>query len=426
LATLKNALAETIAKSREELHLLATEHGDKVVDQVTVGQILGGQRGIKSLLCDTSEVPPDKGLIIRGRPIKDLVNRLPEEVFYLLCTGNLPDEEGLHDLQGELRSRAHVPQYVWHVLDAMDRDTHPMAMFNTAVLVLVRESVFQRTYPEMRKQEYWEATYEDSLNLIAKLPDIAGYIYRKRFKKGPHIPPREDLDFGANYAYCLGLLDDSKRFADLIRLYLVLHSDHESGNVSAHVTHCVGSALSDTYYSVSAGLNGLSGPLHGLANQECLAWVLDLMERFGGVPTEEQLYQYAWETLNRGHVIPGYGHAVLRVVDPRFEALLDFGIDCCGHNPVIQTVEMIYRVVPKVLKEQGKAKNIWPNVDAISGALIYQFGLKEFEYYTVLFGVARVLGMCAQLILARGIMEPIERPKSVTTQWLQQAVQSLK
>lgn len=207
-----------------------------------------------------------------------------------------------------------------------------------------------------------------------------------------------------------------------MRLYLVLHSDHESGNVSAHTTFCVNSALSDLYYSLSAGLNGLAGPLHGLANQECLHWVLMVKEKFGGVPTDQQLKEFAWETLNSGKVVPGYGHAVLRITDPRFAAFLDWGKKNIGNDEVFQLVAKVFDVVPTVLQQVQKIKDPWPNVDAGSGALLYHFGLKEFAYYTVLFSVSRALGVCAQAVVARGLGWPIERPKSVTTKWLKSQI----
>jgi len=180
--------------------------------------------------------------------------------------------------------------------------------------------------------------------------------------------------------------------------------------------------LSDSYYAVSAGLNGLAGPLHGLANQECLGWVLDTMKKFKGTPTPEQIRKYAWDTLNGGKVIPGYGHAVLRVTDPRFSAFLAFGKEYLPEDPVFKTVATVYDVVPEVLKEHGKAKNPWPNVDAGSGSLLYNFGLQEFPYYTVLFSVSRAMGMLAQLILNRAMGTPITRPKSVSTEWVKENV----
>ncbi len=382
-------------------------------------QAYGGMRGVKAMICDTSLVEPNKGLIIRGIPISELTDRLPEEIFYLLLTGELPDKEGLEDLQKQLSEHSKVPEYVWNVLRAMDPESHPMAMLSTGVLSMEKESIFRKRYNEgMKKEEYWEPALEDSIRLLAKLTGVAAGVYRIRFKKGDLIDPDPNLDWGGNYAQMLGIPDPTGNFADLIRLYLVLHSDHEGGNVSANTCHTVGSALSDPYYAVTAGWNGLAGPLHGLANQECLKFVLSIKEKFGGVPTDEQLKQFAWDTLNSGKVIPGYGHAVLRVTDPRFAAFNAFGKKVCADDPVFQIVDKMYQIIPDVLKEHGKAKNPYPNVDAGSGALLYHFGLTEFDYYTVLFSVSRAMGMLSQLIINRAMGTAITRPKSVGTQWI--------
>lgn len=423
MATLKSKLASLIPAWREEIGTLAKAHGDLKISDVSVTQAYGGMRGVKGMVCDTSEVPPDKGLLIRGIPIGELTEKLPEEIFYLLVTGELPDKASLKALQKDLAERSRVPAYVWKVLGAMPKDSHPMAMFDTGILAMERESVFRKQYTEgMKKTDYWMPALEDSLNLIARLPGLAAGVYRLRFKKGNRIPLKKDLDWAGNYARMLGIKDPTGEFADLMRLYMVLHSDHEGGNVSAHTCHCVGSALSDAYYAVSAGLNGLAGPLHGLANQECLGWILMVHEKFKGVPTDEQIRKFAWDTLNSGKVVPGYGHAVLRVTDPRFVAFRAFGHKVMPEDPIFQIMDKVYNIVPGVLKEHGKAKNPWPNVDAGSGSLLYHFGMKEFSYYTVLFSVSRAMGMCSQLIVNRAIGTAIERPKSVTTKWIKAQV----
>lgn len=419
MSLLKDKLASVYAPLRDEIRTLIKEHGDKVVSDVNIGQVYGGMRGVKGLVCDTSEVPPDKGLIIRGIELKELTAKLPEEIFFLLLSSDLPTADELAELQQILRDRAAVPDYVWAVLDAMPADSHPMAMFNTAVLIMQRESVFARRYNEgMKKDEYWDATLEDALSIVAKLPSIAAGIYRKRFGYGDRIPSNPAYDWSQDYVHMLGLGDPDGEFTKLMRLYLVLHSDHEGGNVSAFSAATVNSALSDLYYSLSAGLNGLAGPLHGLANQECLKWVLETHEMFGGVPTNEQLEKFAWDTLESGKVVPGYGHAVLRITDPRFDAFLAFGKEYCAADPVFQIVSNVFDVVPNVLRQVQKIKDPWPNVDAGSGALLYHYGLKEFDYYTVLFSVSRALGIASQSVVARAMGLPITRPKSVTTDWL--------
>ena len=425
---LKEKLASQIPGQRDEIRNLVKTYGDVVLTEATVAMAYGGMRGIKGLICDTSEVSPEKGLIIREIPLLEITDKLPEEIFWLLVTGELPSADELKSLQGELASRAGVPAYVWDVLRAMPKDAHPMAMISTGIMAMQNLSEFAKAYAAgTSKADYWESTLDDVLNLIAKLPELAAGIYRIRFHDGKLIPHDANEDWGGNMAKMLGLPDPDGKLADLMRLYLTLHSDHESGNVSAHVCHTVGSALSDFYYALAAGLNGLAGPLHGLANQECLAFVLEMIEANDGkAPNDEQVTKYCWDTLNGGKVIPGYGHAVLRVTDPRFTAQVAWGKENIGDDPVFQTVERMFNLVPGILKEQGKAKNPWPNVDAASGSLVYHFGIKEFPFYTVLFSVSRALGVGAQLIYNRALGAPIERPKSVTTKFVQSFVEGKK
>lgn len=416
MSRLHQKLAEILPSQIDSIKDMLKNHGDKVVSEVTLKQVYGGMRGVKGLVCDTSEVPPDKGLIIRGIELKDLWDKLPEEILWLLLVGELPNPDELKDLQTDLVKRAEVPAYVWSVLDSMPAESHPMTMFNTAILVLQNESIFAKKYSEgMAKPDYWAATLDDFLDVTAKIPAIAAYVYRKRFNKGARIEPDYSKDWSGNYVHMLGLPDPNGDFSKLMRLYLTLHSDHEGGNASAYTAATVNSTLADFYYSLSAGLNALAGPLHGLANQECLNWVLNTMEQFGGAPTDEQLEKFAWETLDSGRVIPGYGHAVLRITDPRYDAFLAFGKKYMAEDPVFQTVAKVFEVVPNVLKQVKKISDPWPNVDAGSGALLYHYGLEEFSYYTVLFSVSRALGIGAQAVIARAYGLPITRPKSLPT-----------
>jgi citrate synthase len=417
---------------RERIKSLAKEHAEVVVDHVTVGQIVGGMRDIKSLLTDVSFVDPAHGILFRGMPIPEVLKKLPKArggkmplvggFYYLLMIGELPTKEQALEVEAEWAKRSAVPDHVYKMLKTMPSDTHPMTLFSQAVLALQNGSVFAHKYHTMKKDAYWEAALEDSLDLTAKLPIIAAYIYRMKYfgeTKKPKYNPK--LDYGANFAKMMGVAD-KKGYAELARLYFILHSDHESGNVSAHTMHLVGSALSDPYLSFSAALNGLAGPLHGLANQECLGWLLEVHRKFGGVPSRDDLYKFAWDTLNDGHVIPGYGHAVLRVPDPRYMAQLEFAKARFPEDELVRLAEMVFDVVPIVLKEQGKAKNPAPNVDAISGALQYYYGVRDFDFYTVLFGVGRALGVTCNYVWARALGQPLERPKSLTTKMLEDVV----
>jgi len=317
-----------------------------------------------------------------------------------------------------------VPQYVFDVLRAMPRDSHPMALFSAAIVSMQRESVFAKRYGEgtLKKNDMCDPMYEDSMNLLAKLPVIAAYIYRMKYKGDTFIAQDPKLDWGGNFAHMIG---QKKPYDDVARMYFALHSDHESGNVSAHTTHLVASALSDAYYSLSAGINGLAGPLHGLANQEVLSWIMNVMKKLNNkVPTKEELKQFLWDTLNSGQVIPGYGHAVLRKTDPRYVAQREFALKHLPDYDMFKVVSDIYEVAPDILLKHGKAKNPWPNVDAHSGVLLYYYGITEYDFYTVFFGVSRALGILAQLVWSRATGLPLERPKSVTTEWIEAQIKA--
>jgi len=419
MSSLKEQLKNKIPVVQEEIKSLLREKGDEKIGEVTVSQAYSGMRGIKAFVCDTSSVSADKGLVIRGKPLLDITNITPEEVFFLLLTGDLPTVDQLDNLKKEFSSHLNVPDYVWNVLKALPEDTHPMTMFNTGILAMQGESIFQKKYDKgMPKEEYWEAILDDGIRLLAKLPTLGAGIYRMRFKKGSKISPDSRKDWAGNFVHMTGLPDEDGSFHKLMQLYFMLHCDHEGGNVSAFASHTVASALSDPYYAVSAGLNGLAGPLHGLANQECLKFVLSVFDEFKGLPSQNALTEYCWNRLNNGRVIPGYGHAVLRCPDPRFSAFIDFGQKNIKNDEIFGIVDLLFKVVPGVLKEHGKAKNPWPNVDAASGSLLYYYGLKEFNFYTVLFSISRSMGMISQMVWERALGIPITRPKSVTTEWI--------
>ena len=417
---------------RERIKSLSKEHAEVKVAEVNVGQIVGGMRDIKSLLSDISYVDPAEGIRFRGMSIPELLKALPKGrgnkmplvggLYYLLMIGEVPTKEQAYEVEAEWAKRSSVPDYVFKMLKTMPKETHPMTLFSQAVLALQNGSVFASRYHTMKKDVYWEAALEDSLDLTAKLPIIAAFIYRMKYFGETSKPKYSSkLDYGANFSKMMKV-SDKKGYSELARLYFILHSDHESGNVSAHTMHLVGSALSDPYLSFSASLNGLAGPLHGLANQECLGWLMEVHQKFGGVPSREDLYKFAWDTLNGGHVIPGYGHAVLRVPDPRFTAQMEFAKKRFPEDELIRLADMVFDVVPAVLREQGKAKNPAPNVDAISGTLQYYYGVRDFDFYTVLFGVGRALGVTANYVWARALGMPLERPKSLTTKMLEDMV----
>jgi len=422
---LKQKFKLTIKPLRTKIKKLVEKHGNIKISDVTVAQAYGGMRNVKCMVTETSTVDPDKGIRFRGYTISELREKLPkapkgkeplpEGMFYLFLNNELPSKEDVKEITREWQKRSTLPKYLVNILDNLPENTHPMTQFSLAILSLQKDSIFTQKYKAgIKKTEYWDPMFEDAMNLLAKLPLIASYIYRKSYKNNKHIPSNPSLDWAGNFAHMLGIKDEG--FKELIRLYLVIHSDHEGGNVSAHTTHLVGSALSDAYYSLSAGINGLAGPLHGLANQEVLRWIVKLIKDVGENPTKKQLKKYIWDTLDTGQVIPGYGHAVLRQTDPRYLIQRNFALKHFPNDTIFKITEALYEIVPDILKKQGKAKNPWPNVDALSGCLLYHYGIQEFDFYTVLFGVSRAIGVLSSLILDRAISLPIERPKSITTE----------
>ncbi len=408
-----------------EIKDILKEHGSKKIGDTTLSQIYAGMRGMTGLVTETSLLDAQEGIRFRGYSIPEIQQKLPkasggteplpEGLFFLMLIGDLPDEKDVQELTANWQRRSHVPNHVFDAIEALPVGTHPMTQFVIAIMALQTESQFAKKYGEgLNKKDYWDAIFDDSMNLIARLPRVAAYIYRRKYKHGDHIQPNGLLDWAGNFAHMLGYRDDT--FQELMRLYMTIHADHEGGNVSAHTTHLVGSALSDPYLCLAAGMNGLAGPLHGLANQEVIKWILEMREELKTeLPSQEQIVEYVRKTLSEGKVVPGYGHAVLRKTDPRFSAQMEFGKKHLPDDPLVKTVWNIYEAVPPVLQSLGKIKNPWPNVDAHSGALLVHFGLVEYEFYTVLFGVSRSLGVLASLCWDRALGYPLERPKSVTT-----------
>jgi citrate synthase len=420
-------------EQNKEIKSILEQHGNLKIDEVTLAQAYQGMRGITGLVTETSLLDANEGIRFRGFSIPELRESLPkaeggseplpEGLFYLMLIGEVPTQEDVDHVSATWARRSHVPNHVFDVIESFPVSSHPMTQFTAAVLALQTESKFAKAYNEgISKKQYWDYVYEDTMTLIARLPRVAAYIYRRKYKNGVHIQPDGMMDWSGNFAHMLGFENES--FKELMRLYLTIHADHEGGNVSAHATHLVGSALSDPYLSFAAGMTGLAGPLHGLANQEVIRWIEEMCKELETAqPTKDQIGEYIHKTLKEGKVVPGYGHAVLRKTDPRFTAQMEFAKRHCPDDATVQTVWNVYEVAPPILEGTGKIKNPWPNVDAHSGALLKHYGLVEEEFYTVLFGVSRALGVLASLCWDRALGLPLERPKSVTTEWVKQFIE---
>jgi len=431
---LKSVLAEKIPAAIEDVKAFRKQHGDTKVGEITVDMMYGGMRTMKGLVTETSVLDADEGIRFRGYTIpecQELLPKapggeepLPEGLFWLLVTGEIPTEEQVRGLSAEWADRAALPSHVVTMLNNFPSTLHPMSQFAAAISALNTESLFAKSYSEgIHKSKYWDATYEDSMNLIAKLPVVAATIYNNLYRDGATPCPIDTTkDWSHNYTSMIEYSDPM--FTELMRLYLTIHSDHEGGNVSAHATHLVGSALSDPYLSFAAGMCGLAGPLHGLANQEVLVFLSKVVKDIGLDASHEQLREYVEGLFKSGQVVPGYGHAVLRKTDPRYTCQREFALKHLPSDKLFNLVSELYMIVPPILTASGKVKNPWPNVDAHSGVLLQYYGMKEMNYYTVLFGVSRALGVTASLIWDRALGLPLERPKSMSTEGLKKLVKA--
>ncbi|KAJ9577005.1 hypothetical protein L9F63_006442 [Diploptera punctata] len=430
---LKEAMAEQIKIHREKVIKFRKEHGKTKVGEATIGNIYGGMRGLPALLCETSYLDPNEGIRFRGHTIPETLCELPkpecdggeqpypEGLFWLLCTGCIPTKEQVEFVRDEWNCRGKLPKHIKTLLLNFPKNLHPMAQLSAALSAMNIKSQFSKKLNTVKKDKLWELMYEDCMDLLAAITSIAALIYTHSFKTPIDPKIDENLCWTENFCHNMGICEPE--IIDFMRLYMILHSDHEGGNVSAHAVHLVGSALSDCYLSMSAGINGLAGPIHGLANQEVWRFIQELVKKHGKTPTDDQVKSFCQDALKTG-VIPGYGHAVLRKTDPRFTAQKEFCEKHLKDDPNIKIVWQLFKIVPPLLESLGKVQNPWPNVDAHSGAILQAYCITEMNYYTVLFGVSRALGTMAWIIWARALLLPIERPKSYTTDKLIQMVGS--
>jgi citrate synthase len=426
---LQDTIQALAKKKTPDFMNLRKKKGQDVIGQVTVEAAMLGMKATPLILSETSMLDPALGIKYRGLTLKECNEKLPkaagstvglpEAAFWLLLTGEIPTDAQVKALNAELHKREALPDSVISLIDSLGKEVHPMTQLSIGLLALQPNSLFAQKYREgVNKNELWKFVLEDSLDLVAKMPILCARIFRNVFFDGKHIPSDTSLDWAGNYAQMLGV-NKSPEFMDVTRLYLMLHADHEAGNVSAHTTHLVGSALSDPYLAFCSGVNGLAGPLHGLANQECLRWLKATKAALGDTePTVEIMTKFAQDTLASGKVIPGFGHGALRITDPRYTIQSEFAQANFPDDELYKLAKICFQAIPPVLQATGKVKNPWPNVDALSGCCMARYGLTQEDYYTVIFAVSRSLGCTSNLVWSRIMGLPIERPKSVTLDWL--------
>lgn len=360
---------------------------DEVLFTVTKEHLNTGLRGFPVGTVRTSKVDPQEGVSYVGYPVKDVAHLDPEAVVYLLFKKELPNADQLASFKKELVGRSKVNPKVIELLKGLPKEGHPMEWLIAALSFLGMTS---------KKGDF----VEDGLNLIAQSSEIVAAIYRIRSGWGDPIKSEPERGLAENFVHMLGVPGgDTKALTKMLRTFYVLHVDHGGGNLSTFVGKAVASGLADQYASLAAAMAGLYGPRHGRANQDCLNFV-----RKVGTSDPDKVEQFVRDELARGGLIFGYGHAVLRAEDPRAAVQFEIGKEICPNDPLFKTALVMRERAVKVLKENPKVANPYPNVDAVSGTLLNASGLTDSDYYTVLFGWSRIAGIAAQVVDERTVL----------------------
>jgi citrate synthase len=377
---------------------------DEPIMTITTAHLNTGLRGYPVGTCRTSRVSPDEGVSYVGYPIADLAFMDPEAVVFLLHNKHLPSADELAAFKADLASRAKVPQAVLDLIQALPHDGHPMEWLCTGLLALGMTG---------KTDDY----REDALNLVARTSEVVAAIFRRHQGWGDLIPSKPELGLVENFVHMLGVPGaDPERLARLLRAFYVLHMDHGGGNLSTFAGKAVASGLADMYASMTAAMAGLYGPRHGRANQSGLNFV-----RKCGSSDPADVEAFIRGALAKKELIYGYGHAVLRAEDPRATIQYALGEDLYPEDPLFRTAVTMRDVAVRVLKENPKISNPYPNVDAVSGALLHASGITNSDFYTVLFGWSRIVGISAQIVderlhLRDGKGVPIYRCKFIAEQ----------
>ncbi len=379
---------------------------NKVLFEITDDQLETGLRGYPCGYCTTSFVDPQKGLFYIGQPVSDLAYKTPEEVLCLLYFGKevFPEEKG--SFLAELKKRAAVSFKVIESIEALPREGHPMKLFSAALLIL---GMVEGT------GDY----KEDCLNIIAKIPHLAAVVINYHAGWGSAPVPNPELGYMESFTELLQVPGKRKEeLGQVFKLFNILHYDHGGGNLSAFVGKAVASGLEDMYGSLTSCLCALAGPRHGKANQDCLVFVKEVLKELGEEATESQVETLIRERLSSGQLVFGFGHAVLRIEDPRATVQYEYADKHYSGHPLVKIAKHLRKAGTKVLLENPKISSPYPNVDAISGTLLTAAGFGFPEYFTVLFGMARCVGVSIQIVYERveargGKGTPIVRPKYI-------------
>jgi citrate synthase len=386
---------------------MSNTSNSEVLFTITRDLLDTGMRGFPVGTCPISDVDPDRGLSYGGYLIAELAGKQPEEVIYLLLNKSLPDAAQLATFRQELIKNSHLHPGVIEKLRLLPRNGHPMKWLSVALVLM---SMYSGT-GDYRK---------DCMTIIAQLPEAVAAIFRLRSGWGEPITSKPELGIIENFVHMLGAPGATAQLPDLLKAFHILHMDHGGGNLSTFVGKAIASGHEDMFGALTGAMAALAGPLHGMANQECLRFLKAVAKDIQDPSDEKQVGDYVEKLLNNGGVLFGFGHAVLRVEDPRATVQYALGEKIAAADPLFRLSVTMRKVGSEALKKRGKVSDPHPNVDAVSGCLLNACGLTDETYYTVLFGMARCVGIASQIVWERtearnGKGTPIVRPSYTYT-----------
>jgi citrate synthase len=377
---------------------------EEVLFEITNDKLETGMRGFPVGYCTTSYVDPQKGLFYGDKPIAELAHLDPVQVIYLLYFGREGSAREVEEFSKQLQKRAVCKKEVIEAVQKLPRQGHAMKHFCAALLLL---GMFEST------GDY----REDCLNLIAKVPHLTAAVINHHAGWGATVSPKPGLGYMENFAEMLKVPGaDLAELTRAFNLFNILHFDHGGGNLSTFVGKAVASGLEDLYGSICSAMCALAGPRHGRANQDCLEFVLEVLKEVGENAQAKDVEALIRRRLADNQLVFGFGHAVLRVEDPRATVQYDFVKKHYPDHPLVKIALLLRTEGAKVLSENPKIADPEPNVDAVSGTLLTAAGFGYPEYYTVLFGLSRCVGIAIQIVYERtearaGKGTPIIRPK---------------
>jgi len=377
---------------------------DGVLFEITKDSLETGLRGVPGGYCTTSFVDPEKGLHYVGHPISELALSEPIDVIYLLYYGSMGTKEQVAHFQKDLEKRAHCKSETLRSIEALPREGHPVDVFAAALLIV---GMYELT------GDY----REDCLNVIARLPQIAACVINSHAKWGTTPESKPELGYVENFVHMLNIPGEkTDQLLQVMRLFNVIHYDHNGGNLSTFVGKAVASGLEHMYGSLAASMTALAGPRHGKANQDSLEFVQSVLEEVGENAKPADIEKLIRNKLSANQLVHGFGHAVLRVEDPRATVCYEYSQKHYPSHPLVKIALLLRTEGSKVLKENPKISDPYPNIDAITGPLLTAAGFPFPEYYTVLFGLSRCVGIAIQIVYERleareGKGTPIIRPR---------------